>query len=181
MTSLCHTHVVLDGHVPNLFGYRRYTVARETIILKYLLPIAKLFALDWSDDAYDFNCRGGGGVSIQRRRLTSIGISIIKITISHDRLIIIAEIPIPGKTVFHLGTRPWSSIYLRFEHSCRWDSHILGNAWRNQNVTFTSFRRKIYFLITSCVSRDVDALLVTKDSLKYSIWSFLNILVVAVH
>ena len=45
-------------------------------------------------------------VSISRCHLTSIGIPIIKIRRSHDRLIFIMEIPIPGKTVFMLRLGP---------------------------------------------------------------------------
>ena len=45
-------------------------------------------------------------VSIERSCLTSTGISIIKISRSHDRLIFKMEIPIPGKTAFILTWSP---------------------------------------------------------------------------
>ena len=46
-------------------------------------------------------------VSIKRCRLTNIGISMLKIRRSRDRLIFNMEIPYLGKTVFILKTGPW--------------------------------------------------------------------------
>ena len=47
-----------------------------------------------------------GVVLIQRWRLTSIRISIIKIRLSRERLIFVMEIIVPGKTVFILRWGP---------------------------------------------------------------------------
>ena len=49
-------------------------------------------------------------VSINSFRLIGIGIPTIKIRRSHDRIIFITEIPIPGKTVFILRRDPGPTI-----------------------------------------------------------------------
>ena len=65
-----------------------------------------------------------GPNSIKICRLTSIGIPIIKIRWSHDCLIFIMEIPIPGRTVFILRWGPvpfpWLLPYFAIHHKFPW-------------------------------------------------------------
>ena len=49
---------------------------------------------------------GPGAVSIQRRHLTNIGIPMLEVRRSHDRLILNSRIPIPGKDGLYIETGP---------------------------------------------------------------------------
>ena len=55
-----------------------------------------------------------GAVSIERCRLTNIGIPVFKIRRSRDRLIFNMGIPIPGKDSLHIDTGPWWPYQLIF-------------------------------------------------------------------
>ena len=48
--------------------------------------------------------------SVSRCRLTSIGIPMLKIRQSHDRLIFNMGIPIPGKDGLYIDTGPWRQV-----------------------------------------------------------------------
>ena len=58
------------------------------------------------------NCAVAGNLgpdSIYRCRLTSIGIPMLKIRRSRDRLVLNMEIPIPGKDGLYIETGPWQT------------------------------------------------------------------------
>ena len=55
--------------------------------------------------------RNLGTVSIQVCRLTIIGIPMLKIRRSHDRLIFNMGIPIPGKDGLYIDTGPWTQFF----------------------------------------------------------------------
>ena len=64
---------------------------------------------------YNIRLKKFGAVSIQTCRLTSIGIPILKIRRSRDRLIFNMGILYPGKTVFILRQGPGRSIWLSMD------------------------------------------------------------------
>ena len=70
-------------------------------MLSCYLVSAYLFCNDY--DIIHFR----GGISLDRWRLTSIGIPMLKIRSSHDGLIFNVEIPIPGKDSLYIKTGPW--------------------------------------------------------------------------
>ena len=63
---------------------------------------------------------GPGAISIQRHHLTIIGIPMLEVRRSHDRLILYIRIPIPGKDGLYIETGP------------RFPTRSLGISWHKE-------------------------------------------------
>ena len=84
---------------------KRYAILPDTFLCMWLLIHAVVKLIDVSKTGYR------GAVSMQRCRLTSIGIPMLKIRRSRDRLIFNMGIPISGKDGLYIETGPrWQVI-----------------------------------------------------------------------
>ena len=90
-------------------------------------------------------CGAQGAVSIYRRCLTSIGISMLKIRRSRDRLIFKKGIPVPGKEGLYIETRSrLRSVRLSLDVFF-WLYITIGNLTRNVHYKTNSQRKKSQF------------------------------------
>ena len=88
-----------------------------------------------------------------------VGIPIIKIRRSGDRLIFVMETPIPGKTVFILGRYPDYKVWLSYIYrNSTWTKGIIILHWRklqyNTNISKipnVSFTKKFY--VALCIDK----------------------------
>ena len=152
VTSLESALVLLSGPGNLPTNYLGYWPVWDLCFIIYILMI---FIRSW--------CQLPGAVSILRCRLTRMGIPMLKIKQSPDRLIFDIEIPIPGKDGLCIETGPWPLYPFQQYSGITWVSQITGES-TFCSVAFKAYNKKTikipyhWFIVSVWV--------------KYFVWNF---------